>query len=369
MTINATGTNGNTAGSGITTGPGAGADTINAPLALGGNQTWTLNVSPSSPLTINGPISGAHSLAVSGSGQLVLGGNDTFTGGLTISNNVNVVLSNTGALNGSSPDSVTFGASSTGTLNLNGNSITIGTLSSNGGLPVIRNSSAIAASLTVSQAGNGAFGGSILDGTGGGALGFTKAGNAMLTLSGSEGYTGATTITGGELYITGTLGGTSGVAVNSGVLGGAGGLIAAAVNVASGATISPTAGTGNAPGTLTLGNGLTIQGGGIAAFNIINGGANDQIALTGPGGVLTSQQQRHHPGLAVHHRERHLCARDLYRGRPQPYQRDQAGHRWRRSAKQLQHRNQQRHTRAGCDAHAAGHRDHHHLLARIREAA
>ena len=292
LTINATGTNGNTAGSGITTGAGAGADTISAGIVLGGNQTWTLNAAPTSPLTVSGTISGSHALTVSGSGELILGGNDTFTNGLTINGNASVVVNNAGALNSSAPDSVTFGPSSSGTLNLNGFSVAIGSLSSNATAvaPVIRNGSATPVVLTIDQAVSGTYAGAIRDGAGGGSLSLTMAGPAALTLTGSNGYTGVTTVNGGALLVNGKVTSGSSVTVNStGTLGGSGGTIAGAVTVNAGGMITSSVGTGNAPGTLTLGNGLTLTGtsiatgtsAGIAAFNIVNRGANDEINITG----------------------------------------------------------------------------------------
>ena len=289
LTINATGTNGNTAGSGLTMAPGSGAVTISAPVALGGNQTWSLNASPSSPLVISGTLSGAHALAVSGSGKLVLGGNNTFTGGLTINNNVDVILNNVGALNSSAPDAVAFGASSTGTLNLNGNSVAIGTLSTNAtpGAPVIQNGTSAAANLTVNQGTNATYAGAIQNGTGGGSLSLTMAGPATLTLTGAATYTGSTTVTGGNLQVDTSLSGGGNVTINGGALGGVG-TIAGAVAVNSSGTITSTAGTGNSPGTLTLTNGLVINSGGAAAFNLVNAGANDLINVTTGGVNLNS---------------------------------------------------------------------------------
>ena len=289
LTINATGTNGNTAGSGLTTGLGAGAETINANIALGGNQTWTLNASPSAPVTVGGTISGAHALTVGGIGQLVLAGNDTFTGGLTINGSASVVLNNAGALNSTTPDSVTFGPSSSGTLSLNGNSVAIGSLSSNATAvaPVIRNGNASPVVLTINQAASGTYGGVIRDGMGSASLSLTTGGPATLTLTGANTYTGSTTVNGGDLQVNGSLASTAAVTVNSsGTLGGSGGTIAGAVTINSGGTI--TGGTPAAPGTLTLGNGLTLSSGGIAAFNIINGGANDQINITSGGLTVSS---------------------------------------------------------------------------------
>ncbi|HWB58156.1 MAG TPA: autotransporter-associated beta strand repeat-containing protein, partial [Chthoniobacteraceae bacterium] len=280
LTINAAGVSGNTAGNGLTTGAGAGADTISTNVALGGNQTWTLNASPTSPLTVTGTISGAHALAVSGSGELILGGNDTFTNGLTINGSAIVVLNNVGALNSTTPDSVSFGAGSSGTLDLNGKSVTISTLSTNAtpGSPVIQNANgSTSGTLTVSQSGSSTYAGILADGAGSASLGFTLA-SGTLTLRGANTYTGATNINGGLLNIYGSLGAGSLVNVNGGILSGTGGTVNGAVTVKSGGELMP--GTASAPGTLTLTNGLTVNSSGIAAFNIL-GGSSDFLNITG----------------------------------------------------------------------------------------
>ena len=281
LTIMATSANGNTAGSGITTGVGAGAETISANVALGGNQTWTLN--SSAPFTVTGTISGSQALTVAGSGQLILGGNNTFTNGLTIDDTASVVLNNAGALNSAAPDSVSFGPSSSGTLNLSGNSVTIGSLSSDptATSAVIRNGSGTPALLTVKQTSSGTYAGVIRDGAGGGALSLVTAASSSssLTLAGVNTYTGSTTINGGRLNINGSLSASSVVTVNNtGTLGGSG-TVNGAVTVNGGGTIN--AGTSPTPAVLTLGNGLTLSAGAIAAFDVVNGGANDQINITG----------------------------------------------------------------------------------------
>ena len=59
---------------------------------MGAPQTWTNNAA--SPLTVNAVLSGSG-LTTSGSGTIVLGGANTFTGGLTINAGV-LQLGNTG---------------------------------------------------------------------------------------------------------------------------------------------------------------------------------------------------------------------------------------------------------------------------------
>src|SRR5207247_9074660 len=63
-------------------------------------------------------------LTKSGAGTWTLSGSNTFTGGVTINAGI-LQLNNAGALNSTTANAVTFGASSTGKLQLNGLSQTI----------------------------------------------------------------------------------------------------------------------------------------------------------------------------------------------------------------------------------------------------
>ena len=269
---------------------GAGAETISANVALGGNQTWTINNTSSTPFSVNGTISGGHSLTVAGAGELVLGGSNTWTGGLTINGGI-VQLTSTNALNSAIPQSVAFGPSSTGDLQLNGNSVTIGTLSSNilMGTPVVENASVTAATLKINQDSSATFGGVIQDGAGGGALSLVKSGSSSLTLTGINTYTGPTTVNNGRLLVNGSLS-SGGVTVaatpdsRTAVLGGSG-TINGLVTISSPTNVSRqniiTGGDIGTIGTLTLTNGLTIGSGGIAYFDIASTSSGDFINVTG----------------------------------------------------------------------------------------
>jgi fibronectin-binding autotransporter adhesin len=72
-----------TVANGITVSGGTAGQTITAPVQLTATQTWAVN--SSSPLTVSGAISGSGAALVkSGSGQLVLSGVNTYSGGTSV---------------------------------------------------------------------------------------------------------------------------------------------------------------------------------------------------------------------------------------------------------------------------------------------
>jgi autotransporter-associated beta strand protein len=184
-----------------------GALSFNGTINAGSNA---LTVNGSNAVTINGAISGAGaSLVKTGSGNLTLGGANTYAGGTTVSG---------GRL--------------------------IGTTSSlQGG--IVNN-----AAVEFSQSTSGTYLGSI---SGSGSL--TKSGAGALTLSGNSSYSGATTVSAGELVVDGSLASTTTVQ-NGATLSGSGSVGGLIIN--SGATVNP----GNSPGTLSVnGNAVWNSGG------------------------------------------------------------------------------------------------------------
>lgn len=74
---------------GVTVQSGSAAHTINSPVTLGGSQTWEVNNAISSPLTVGGGLTlpAGVSLAMTGSGQLIVAGPPTLGNGSSIAVN------------------------------------------------------------------------------------------------------------------------------------------------------------------------------------------------------------------------------------------------------------------------------------------
>ncbi|NDE50338.1 MAG: hypothetical protein EB014_04615, partial [Actinobacteria bacterium] len=108
------------------------------------------------------------------------------------------------------PDS--SAVSVTGTLDLNGYSETVGSITGNGTI-----TSSVSGTPTLTAGGNNTdttFSGVIQNGSG--TVSLTKSGTGTLTLSNNNTYTGATTISAGTLTVSGTLADTTAVTVSSG---------------------------------------------------------------------------------------------------------------------------------------------------------
>ena len=213
----------NLGASGITVHSGAGVDTISAAVNLASPQSWTnsskslftvggnitsganlLTIDGAGDTTIGGILgagSGTGGLLMSGIGTLTLGNSNVFSGGVTI-NSGTLQLANPGTLNATTPNAVVFGAGSTGTLSLNGNSVTVSGLSTDAtpGTPIVQNASTTSGSaLTVNNNVTNTYGGVLQDGPGGAALLLIKSGTGTLILSGANTYSNGTFVSGGTL--------------------------------------------------------------------------------------------------------------------------------------------------------------------------
>ncbi|MGO8897425.1 MAG: autotransporter-associated beta strand repeat-containing protein, partial [Isosphaeraceae bacterium] len=153
---------------------------------------------------------GTVALTKVGTGTETLSGANTYSGPTTISAGTLQV----GAANALSSNS---DVTDTTTLDLDGQSATIGALSGSG---TVTSSVAGAVTLTVGASNDsGTFSGVIQNGTG--TIALTMNGTGTETLSGAETYTGATTVSAGTLLVNGSLASASAVSVSSGaILGG-----------------------------------------------------------------------------------------------------------------------------------------------------
>ena len=143
----------------------------------------------STPIEITGVVAGSGSVVVNGSASSVLlSGANSYTGGTTITS---------GTLRAGGSTALGAGSvANSAVLDLNGQSLSVGTLSgSTSGL--IASSKAGAASLTTNSDVLSNYAGSIADGVG--VVSIIKTGTGELDLSGSNSYSGGTTVSAGRI--------------------------------------------------------------------------------------------------------------------------------------------------------------------------
>ena len=264
----------------------AGKQTINSNVIVKGSQSWAIK-GDSGSVVLNGTVDNAAGQTITKSGgnriefkadnaatflgNYVAQGGDTFVShsnalglgtsviqvtGTAASNTANTaVLTNSG---------VTFTHDINVNTNPNGVTVTLGGL---GSQTTSTWTGAIAlgqsASLTGGTAGTTTFSGSISGGT---TAVVTKAGNGTVVLTGTNGYTGPTTVNAGVLQIDGqqTGGGAYSVAAGATLRGNGTVLTAAGANgltVLAGGTFAPAAagGTFHVVGDVTLGGTLQVN--------------------------------------------------------------------------------------------------------------
>lgn len=200
-------------------------------------------------LILGGNLTGSNSLAKDGIGTLTLAGSNSATSFVALDYGT-LALANTNALANANLYIYGTTANKKTTFAMVGNNnYNIGELSgsSTGVLDIGANT------VTLGGSGrSGSFAGQIT-GTGGNLV---KAGVGTVTLTGTNDYTGQTTVTGGKLVVDGALS-QSAVSVQSGgTLGGSGSV--SALTVASGGTLA----AGNSPGELTVTGNVIWSGGG-----------------------------------------------------------------------------------------------------------
>ncbi|HEV2455044.1 MAG TPA: autotransporter-associated beta strand repeat-containing protein, partial [Verrucomicrobiae bacterium] len=265
--------------------------TINAPILLASNQTWTVGIqNPGNQLTVNSSLSGSATLTKAGYGTLILTGTNTFSGVLDIdtgrasTNDGAVCIANSASVaDVASPIAISDTGSSASALQLSNATATItvsqnisvagrstnapaienvlgenslgGTLTLASGGPVYElqsdtgmlslngmitaaNSLSGSCTITFQGAGNFSVAGPIQNGSFA-TVGLAKTGSGTLTLSGTNPFSGATTISGGTLTGNASVGGS--------------------VTVASRGAIAP--GESNIIGTFAAGGNLTLANG------------------------------------------------------------------------------------------------------------
>jgi len=239
-----------------------------------------VSVTTGNSLTLSGNIAdNGHQLQKQGAGTLTIGGTgNVMNGSILIGNGVLSVNSGSAVSSGA----LTLGQTSTNatTVTFNNAAQTVGNLGSTwtattGTIDQRINLNGTA--LTVNQTVDGSFGlGAVnsLTSTIAGTGSLNKTGAAALTLSGTQTYTGGTTIGAGTLYVNGSTASANAVVINGGTLAGSG-TVGGAVNLNRG-TITP----GSAaltPGVLHTGA-LTLTNGTNYNWKLFN---DSQAAGTG----------------------------------------------------------------------------------------
>jgi fibronectin-binding autotransporter adhesin len=217
-------------------------------------------------LTLTNAIAGTGALTKIDNGALVLTGNNTYTGGTTLSGGV-LQLGN-GGTSGS----------------------IVGNVVNNGTLVFDRSDTSTLAGLI----------------SGSGAL--EQQGTGTTILSGANTYTGPTNVRAGSLIINGDQSAaTAATGVDSGATLGGKGVIGGDVNIADGGTLSP-GDVGGTPGTLTIKGNLSLSNLSnlnvdLGQANVVGGALNDLVQVNGDvtlGGTLnvsTSSGGSFDPGI------------------------------------------------------------------------
>jgi fibronectin-binding autotransporter adhesin len=214
--------------------------------------------------TYSGVISGTGALTKLGDGTLTLSGNNSYTGGTTISGGQLTL----GSANGLGVAGAAMAITS-GTLNLNGWSVTLGVLSGSSG-GTITTGGAGSVTLTSTAATDSTFAGAIANGPG--VIALTKQGTGTLTLSGNNAHSGATNLNAGVLAVGGTSAlGTGTLGLNGGTLRAAsgGGSFAAPVSLNANTTIAGS-------DALTVSGNVTLNG-----FNTLTFTNTAQTTISG----------------------------------------------------------------------------------------
>lgn len=262
-------------GDGVNVGSNAGNVTISAPVLLGAAQTWSVDGTGvnGSALNVSGALGGTAALAINGLVTLSAPGTSTHNGTITVPSGS---ILQGGATNSFSASSALV-VNGTGVVRLNGSNNRAATITGTGILQ--NNHASTGATLTVGDAGNFTFAGTLQNGAGG-ALGLTKAGSGVMTLTGTNTHTGTTTVNDGTLKSgSATTFGTAGLGSGPLALAGTGvfdlnGFNAAVTNVSASVAGATITNSGASDATLAI----SAQANTIASL-LADGGTNN-LAVT-----------------------------------------------------------------------------------------
>ncbi len=247
--------------------------TINLNTSLQQDSTWFIGVS-NGRIDVNGDISGSYGLVKAGAGNLRLqtatktySGNTTVDGGTLDLNIANALPSGVGkgnvTVNGGATLGLRFGQNING---LNGNG-TVQALSSGTKVLTLGNGDA-----------SGSFTGTIVNGSGTVAL--TKVGTGIQTLNGTIGYSGATIVNDGSLYLNSVLISSSTVTVGAaGTIGGTGAVLNALGTTTVNGTIDP-GGAAGLIGSLGFGGNLILNGSSTGTFQLDRNVGSDLLSVS-----------------------------------------------------------------------------------------
>jgi autotransporter-associated beta strand protein len=242
-------------GTGLVVQPGSAAQAISANINLGNSQSWQINNSPSTPLTVSGTIGNgltASYLTKTGTGELILSAADTYSGGTYVTAGTLAL-----GLNNALLTSGTLTVSGTGTFDLAGHNQTLGALSDGGVSTGILTASSGTPTLTLNNTSANTFSGAIT-----GSLGITMAGGGNLTLSNSNSYTGLTTVSAGSL-----------IASNNYSLGNS-------ASSTGGLALNPSSGTATVDFTSATPSIASLSSTGAGTSSIVLGATNAATTLT-----------------------------------------------------------------------------------------
>ena len=170
--------------------------TISTPISLASNVT--VGGTRSGPMTLSGVISGAGGMTITTSGQLTISGANTYTGGTTINAGKAIVYAGNQTL-GTGPVTVNRGGHLALDRNIMANALTLngGSLGGSNGFGETWSGPITLRAISTVTSGYSMRWPGAVSGSGG----FIKRGGGTMTLSGTNTYTGVTTVSAGTLKV------------------------------------------------------------------------------------------------------------------------------------------------------------------------